>query len=331
MHILLIGGTGNISAACTAKLLQAGHQLSIVTRGSSVLPAGTTAVVCDRNDATAMTEATKGRNYDAVVNFLGFDTDQIEADRQVFAGKTSQYIFISSCTVYKKPHEQLPLTEESPLGNSYSEYAQKKEACEKLLTQWHSEGILPVTIVRPSHTYSERWLPNPVSSAGFTVAQRLLDGKPVFVPGDGQSLWTLTADDDFAKGLTGLIGLPKALGTIYHITSDEVLTWNQICRETARALNVDAPQIIPVPVETICKACPALTAGIKGDKAYHAVFDNARIKNHVDEFQCCISFREGVERSIAWYSAHPDKMVSDPGADRMFDTVLSKFLEQESK
>ncbi len=323
MHILLIGGTGNISAACAERFIQAGHQLSIVTRGRSILPAGAAAVVCDRNDPRAMANASAGQNYDVIINFLGFNTAQLETDRTVFAGRTAQYIFISSCTVYKKPHEQLPLTEDSPLGNSFSEYAQKKAACEQLLQEWHSAGILPVTIVRPSHTYSERWLPNPVSSAGFTAARRLLDGKPVFVPGDGQSLWTLTADTDFATGLAGLAGLPAAIGTIYHITSDEVLTWNQIYKETARALHVESPQIIPVPVETICQACPALTAGIKGDKASHAVFDNARIKSHVDNFQCRVPFRDGVARSTAWYLSHPDMMTSDPKVDEIFEQVLN--------
>ena len=130
----------------------------------------------------------------------------------------------------------LPLTEDAPVGNPWWDYAQKKLACEQWLRQRRKEAGFPVTIVRPSHTYSKGWIPNPVSSWSYTFAARLEQGKPVFVPDDGESPWTLTAASDFAVGLAGLVGKAEAIGEAFHITSDEVLTWNQIYAEIAAAL-----------------------------------------------------------------------------------------------
>lgn len=322
MEVLFIGGTGNISTECVDLLLKEGHAVSVLTRGRNPVPAGVNELNADRNDAAALSAVLKNSAFDVVINFLGFTPQQIDLDWEVLKGRTAHYVFISSCTVYAKPHQALPLREESPTGNRFSEYARNKAACEERLHELHDAQSFPVTIVRPSHTYSKRWLPNVVSSAGFTFGRRLLDGKAVFVPGDGQSLWTLTAAEDFAVGLAGLLGCERAFGEVFHITSDEALTWNQIYRETAWALNEDSPRIVPVPVDTICAACPALTAGIKGDKAGHAVFDNAKIKQVVRNFECKTSFRAGVKRAVEWFASNPEMMSADAAVDAKFDAVL---------
>ena len=172
---------------------------------------------------------------EVVINFLGFDLPDVQTDYELFRGAIRQYIFISSATVYARPPARLPFTEDSPLGNTWWDYARKKLACEDWLRQRWAEDRFPATIVRPSHTYSKRWVPNPVSSASYTFVVRLQQGKPVFVPDDGETPWTLTAASDFAVGLAGLVDKPEALGEAFHITSDEVLTWNQIAAEIAAA------------------------------------------------------------------------------------------------
>ena len=184
-----------------------------------------------------MRRALAGVMFDVVLNFLGYNVPDLEVDYAVFAGKIRQYIFISSATVYAKPHRQLPLTEESPLGNPYSDYAQKKRRCEEWLRE--RAGKFPVTIVRPSHTYSKKWIPNLVSSHGYSFAARLERGAPVYVLNDGENPWALTAAQDFAVGLAGLVGNELAGGECFHITTDEALTWNQIYAEIGEAL--DAP------------------------------------------------------------------------------------------
>ncbi len=322
MNVLFIGGTGNISSACVDLLLRRGHAVSVLTRGRSPAPAGCQAVVGDRNDLGALRAAAARAKPDVVVNFLGFDVPDVESDFAAFSGIVRQYVFISSTTVYAKPHRRIPLTEETPRGNPFSEYARKKQRCEEWLEARARDSGLPVTIVRPSHTYSETWIPNPVASAGYTFAARMLAGKPVFVHDDGQGLWTLTAATDFAVGLAGLLGRDDALGEAVHITSDEVLTWNQIYREVALAIGVSSPVVRHIPTEAICAIAPDLTPKFKGDKSEPGVFDNAKIKWLVPDYGCRISFREGIRRSAAWYREHPGRAVADPQVDAAFDRVI---------
>jgi nucleoside-diphosphate-sugar epimerase len=329
MQILFIGGTGNISTDCAALLHQRGHHIAVVTRGRGVVPTEYRAIVADRQAPAVMRTALGGLRPDVVINFLGFETSDVQLDYELFRGLVAQYIFISSATVYAKPPERLPITEDAPLGNAWWEYARKKLACEQWLLRQHAENGFPVTIVRPSHTYSKIWVPNPVSSSSFTFATRLEQRKPVFIPDRGESPWTLTATSDFAVGLAGLVGNRAALGQALHITSDEVLTWNQIVAEICQALPAPAPAILHVPTDFICGILPQMTGSLKGDKAHPGVFDNAKIKSLVPDFKCRKSFREGVRESIEWLRAHPRQQNLSPKVDDWCDQVASAWKQAQ--
>lgn len=323
MKILFIGGTGNISADCAALLHRQGHEILVVSRGRSTVPPAYMSLPADRKDPAALRAALGPKTVDVVLNFLGYDLADVQVDYGLFRGRVQQYIFISSATVYAKPPMRLPIREDAPMGNASWEYAQKKLACEQwLLERWADEHF-PVTIVRPSHTYSRRWVPNPVSSSSYTVAARLERGQPVYVPDHGETPWTLTAAADFAVGLAGLAGRTDALGEAFHITSDEVLTWNQIYAEIAAALGVTSPNIVPVPTDIICRVAPQMTGTLKGDKAHPGVFDNSKIKRFVPEFKCRIPFRAGVRESIAWLRAHPEQQNLNPQLDTLCDAVVA--------
>lgn len=329
MKTLFIGGTGNLSSDCAQLLHDRGHEIHVVTRGNSPMPAGFRAIVADRKDADALRAALKGLQPEVVLNFLGFDLPDVQLDFSLFRDSIRQYVFISSATVYAKPHGELPLTEAAPLGNAFWDYAQKKLACEEWLQSRHREDGFPVTIVRPSHTYSRRWVPNPVSSSSFTFASRLEQGRPVFLPDDGETLWTLTATSDFAVGLAGLAGNPQTIGEKFHITSDEALSWNEIVAEIADALGVRSPGVHRIPTDFICRIAPEMAGPLKGDKANPAVFDNAKIKRFVPEFAACKPFRVGVRESVGWLRAHPDRQNLNPRIDDLCDRVVSAW-ESES-
>ena len=322
MKILFLGGTGNISAECAALLHEAGHEITVLNRGRAPAPAGWRALRADRKDPAAMRAALKGVELEVVVNFLGYELSDVELDFQLFHGAVRQYVFISSTSVYAKPPPKLPLSEEMPLGNAWWDYAQKKVACEQWLRQQWQQSRFPVTLVRPSHTYSKRWVPNAVSSSSYTLAARLEQGKPVFVHDDGQTPWTLTASADFAVGLAGLLGRSDTLGEAFHITSDEVLTWNRIYAGIAEALGAPPPRLVKVPTDFICQVAPHLTGTLKGDKAHPGVFDTSKIKRFVPEFACRKSFRTGVGESVAWLRAHPDQQNLNPQLDAEIEAVL---------
>lgn len=327
MNILFIGGTGNISTACVERALAQGHSVSIVTRGNRPVTAGCEAIIANRFDRAAFAKAVDGKDLDVVINFLGFDYPELKTDFSIFAGRIKQYLFISSATVYAKPHQFLPITEDHPLGNPFSEYAQKKQACEEWLLEKQGEDF-PVTIVRPSHTWSEKWLPNVVKSAGYTLGARLRSGKPVFVPDDGSSLWTLTTSADFATGLIGLAGRPESLGETFHLTSDEALPWKTIYQTAAKALGVSNPDIVEIPVDFICDVHPPLVAGLKGDKRENTVFDNGKIKALVPNFTCPTSFETAIADAVAWFDADDSRKVVDPVNDAVFDAVIGAWRKR---
>ena len=322
MKILFIGGTGNISGACAQVLHERGHEVLVLTRGLNPVPELYRVLRADRKDSKEMSAAIHDARPEVVINFLGYDLPEVELDYQLFRGVVRQYIFISSATVYVKPAPRLPITETTPLGNVWWDYARRKESCEKwLLERWRLNEF-PVTIVRPSHTYSHKWIPNPLSSSSYTFARRMEKGLAVFVPDEGENPWTLTAASDFAIGLAGLVGNRPALGEAFHITSDEVLTWNEIVTEIAQALGVKSPKIVKVPTDVICGIAPQMTGSLKGDKSHPGVFDNSKIKRFVSDFQWRKPFHVGVRESVGWLREHPQQQNLKLELDVVCDAIV---------
>ncbi|GGO24117.1 SDR family oxidoreductase [Deinococcus humi] len=322
MKVLFIGGTGIISSACSELALAQGVELYLLNRGESSrpLPDGAKVLQGDIRDPASVRQALGDLDFDAVVNWVAFTPEHIETDLDLFAGRTRQYIFISSASVYQKPLGHLPITESTPLHNPFWEYSRNKIACEERLTRAYREDGFPMTIVRPSHTYDRTLLP---MDGGWTVVDRMRRGKPVIVHGDGTSLWTLTHHRDFAVGFVGLLGRPAVIGEAVQITGDEWLTWNQIFELVAGAAGVQA-QLVHVPSEIIAAFAPNWGAGLLGDKAHSAVFDNTKIKRLVPEFRATIPYARGVQEVLAWYDADPARQVVDGELDRLMDEIIAQ-------
>jgi nucleoside-diphosphate-sugar epimerase len=323
MKVLFIGGTGIISSACSELALERGIQLYLLNRGRSFrpLPKGAIHLLGDIRQPHRVGDVLGKQTFDAVVEWVAFTPQQVQADLEIFTGRTGQYIFISSASAYQKPPEALPITENTPLINPYWQYSRDKAACEALLEQARNKTGFPFTIVRPSHTYDRTLLP---FHAGFTSVKRMRAGQPVVVHGDGTSLWTLTHHRDFAVGLVGLLGNPQALGEAYHITSDESLSWNQIYHFVAEAAGVQ-PHLVHVPSEIIANFDPQWGASLLGDKAHSMIFDNRKIRQAVPDFDPHISFRQGAREIMAWYNEHPSRQAVDEHNDRLQDQLVERL------
>jgi len=326
MKVLFIGGTGIISAACAREAVRRGIEVHLLNRGRHPerTPEGATWFRADINDGEQVLKTIGKRTYDCVVDWVAFTPDQAHRDVDLFTSRTEHYIFISSASVYQKPPEHWVISEEMPVGNPFWRYARDKIACEKVLLDAHDAGDFPVTIVRPSHTYSDGWVPTPIGSRDFTIAQRMLDGQAVISPGDGQALWTLTHSEDFARGFTDLMGNPGAVGEVFHITSDEARTWDAFYRIIGEALGVE-PLITHIPSGFVNKVSPILGQGLLGDKAYSMVFDNSRIRRLVPGFKALIPFHEGIRRSLAWFKKSEDRKMVDRERNREIEKVLEDW------
>jgi nucleoside-diphosphate-sugar epimerase len=321
-RILYIGGTGTISAASVRRSVAQGHDVTVLNRGSSrrPLPEGVRDLVADVRDPAAVREAVGSAEYDAVADFLSFTPGQVQAGLEQFAGRTGQYVFISSASAYQKPPQRLPILESTPLRNPFWQYSRDKIACEDLLVDAYRERGIPITIVRPSHTYDERLIP---TMGGWTDVARMRRGDPVVVHGDGTSLWTLTHSDDFAVAFTGLLGNPAAIGEAFTITGTHAPTWDQIYGWLADAAGVRDPQLVHVASDAIAAFAPDLGPGLLGDKAHSALFDASKVTALVPEFRTTITFDEGARRIVAHYDAEPDRQRIDEDRDRAFDRMVA--------
>ncbi|ULC58557.1 NAD-dependent epimerase/dehydratase family protein [Flaviramulus sp. BrNp1-15] len=318
MKVLFIGGTGIISSASSELAVKRGIDLYHLNRGESFRKIeGVKTIIADIRDFEATKKALENHNFDAVVDWIAFEPEHIENDIKLFTGKTKQFVFISSASIYQTPPERLPVTEDTPLYNPVWEYSQNKIACEDLLRKAYKENGFPYTIVRPSHTYDKTLIP---MEGGYTVLHRMKKGLPVVVHGDGSSIWTFTNHRDFAVGLIGLLGKPEAINEAFHITNNELLSWNDIYRIMAKEMGVEA-KLVTIPSEFIAKYDKNIGDSLLGDKMYSMIFDNSKIKKLVPEFNPQISFHDGVKEIVAWYNKPENQIV-----DEHFNAITDKMI-----
>jgi nucleoside-diphosphate-sugar epimerase len=325
MKILFIGGTGYISSAASRLALARGWELYLLNRGlRRPNPPGCRNLVADINRPDEVRAAMGGMKFDVVVNWVAFVPQDIERDLILFRGRTGQYVFISSASAYQKPPEHYIITESTPLSNPYWDYSRNKIACEeRLMKAWREEGF-PVTIVRPSLTYDTQ-LPIALGGWGcYTLCDRLKKGRRIVIHGDGSSLWVVTHAEDMGRGVLGLFGNPAASGQAFHITSDEVLTWNQIYGTIAEALGVEA-NVVHIPSDFIAKVAPEKAGSLLGDKTWSTVFDNSKIKKWVPGFKCVVPYREGIRRTLAGFEADPARQRVDPAINEQLDRILAAW------
>jgi len=321
-RVLFIGGTGIISTSSGRRALEQGWDLTLLNRGSSTtrpVPDGAEVVVADIRDPASVKAALGDREFDVVVDFVAFTPEHVKADVEVFTGRTGQYVFISSASAYQTPPARLPILESSPLRNPAWAYSQNKIAAEQVLVDAYRSTGFPATIVRPSHTYDETALP---TTGGWTDIDRMRRGVPVVVHGDGSSIWVLTHSRDFAVAFVGLLGHPQAVGDSFHITSDQLQTWDQIYREIGAAAGVE-PNLVHVTSDDIALLHPPFGPGLLGDKTHSVIFDNSKVKALVPEYVATTPFSVGAREIIAWYDADASRRTVDADTDAAFERILA--------
>jgi nucleoside-diphosphate-sugar epimerase len=325
LKVLFIGGSGVISSACSWLAVERGIELYVLNRGASAavrpLPAEATVLTGDIRDPASARQAIGDRDFDAVVDWVAYTPAHVQADIELFRGRAGQYVFISSASAYQTPPARLPVTESTPLRNPIWEYSRNKIACEDALVTAYREQGFPATIVRPSHTYDKTSVP---FKGGWTVLHRMLLGKPIVVHGDGTSLWTLTHHKDFASGFVPLLGHRRTIGEAFHITSDDVLSWNQIAETLAAAAGV-TPNIVHVPSDMIAAVDPDWGASLLGDSAHSMIFDNAKVRSVVPGFRPAIPFEQGAREIVSWHAEDPSRQRIDPRIDAAMDELAARL------
>ena len=324
LKVLFLGGSGIISSACSALAVERGIDLHVLNRGETSLrplPPGARARQADLRDPDAVRAALGDEEYDVVVDWIAFTPEHVRADLDLFRGRTGQYVFISSASAYQTPPARLPVVESTPLRNPHWEYSRNKIAAEDVLVAAYRDEGFPATIIRPSHTYDRTLVP---LHGGWSMVERMRAGQEIVVHGDGTSLWTLTHHEDFARGLVPLLGSSRALGEAFHITSDDVLTWDAITHVLAAAAGVEA-RIVHVPSDSIAEVDPDWGASLLGDKTHSMVFDNAKLRSVVPDYVARIPFEQGAREIVDWHDADPARRVRDQALEAVVDRLVERF------
>jgi nucleoside-diphosphate-sugar epimerase len=325
VKVLFIGGTGMISSAASELAVARGIEVTVLNRGlQRDPPRDARVLVADVNRPAEVRAALGDAEFDCVVDWIAYTPEHIERDLALFSGRVGHYVFIGSASAYQKPPASYLVTESTPLGNPFWQYSRDKIACEaRLMRAYHEQGF-PVTVVRPSMTY-DRNLPIAMGGWGtYTLADRLLREQPIVVHGDGSSLWVVTHADDLARGILGLLGNERAIGQAFHITTDEVLTWDRIYHGIAEALGVRA-NVVHIASDFIAQVAPQMAGGLLGDKTWSVVFDNSKVKEFVPGFQATVPFHDGIRRTLEWFSADERRREVDPAVNAEMDRILAAY------
>jgi nucleoside-diphosphate-sugar epimerase len=258
-------------------------------------------VAADVRDLAAVKALVGRESYDSVVNWIGFAPEHLAGHAELFAAQAGQYVFISTCSVFG--------------------YARNKVACEVLLEAAQREAGLPLTIVRPFHTYDRTVVP---VLPGWTAIARMRAGKPVVVHGDGTSLWSLTHASDFARAFVPLLGNGHAIGESVNVLSGDILSWDQIHTLLAAAAGVREPRLVHRASETIGVAYPGWAEVLEHDFRHTMLFDTTKLRRLVPGFAPRVSFSAGAREVLAWYDAHPELQVVNAELEAAFDRLLAR-------
>ena len=320
MKVLFIGGTGQISFDCVHEAVRAGHEVYVFNRGhhNAGLPPQTRFILGDMNDDAAYGKLAE-QHFDVINQFRVFTPEQLRRDLELFTGHCGQYLFISTASAYQKPMRHHVITEDVPLENPYWDYSRDKAACEAILI---GQSRLPYTIVRPSHTSRSKW--TTAFGEGPEAVLRMLEGRPVLVPGDGTNLWTITRGEDFAPPYVKLFGHAGAMNQAFHLTSDNAYMWNEIYRAIGRAVGVEQVELVHVATDTIIRYHPPLRGPLLGDKTWSVLFDNRKITSVVGRFHCPTSLDQFMQRVASHFHREQAMAQRDPGLSAVIDRIITE-------
>jgi len=331
ISVLMIGGTGTISADCTLLALQTpGVSVTLLNRGRtpSFLPEGVDVIHGDANDVEDMRQKLQGRSFDVVCDFICYDVGALDRHLDLFEGRCNQYVFISSCAAYRDNPGVLLRTEANcQIGRTNWDYGLNKSICELRLRERCAKSGMHFTIVRPSYTcdhfrfFSPWTIPH---SQSWTIADRLLKGKPLVMEGDGRALCTVTQTSDFAKAFVGLFGNPKAMDEDFHITSDEYITWRRVAEIQAEILGVEL-KVCCVPPEELCLELGYGPGQKVMNTISHELYDSSKIRAAVPAFRCTKTCRQGLEESVCFYREHPEFQQINPWWSERFDAICANY------
>lgn len=325
MRVLIIGGTGLISVGIVKHLLERGADITMFNRGKreNRLPENIRQLTGDRNEFDVFERRFASDRFDVVIDMIGFSPQQARSDVRAFGGRCTHFIFCSTVCSYGVKVPSYAVVDEQFPQEPISEYGRNKLACEQIILDAHQSGAFAGSIIRPSHTYGEgsplidQLEPNPVSW------DRMLNGKPVLIAGDGLGLWNSTHRDDVGNLFAYAALNPITYGKSYNATTQRIFTWRDYYREVAEVLGVEA-RLISMPAEWIVMQDKKRFGLLDEITRYHGAYTSALAMKDVPEFRCEIDFKEGAKRTLDDMRERAMLRPADDGYDAIVQHALAR-------
>ncbi|MBD3307943.1 NAD-dependent epimerase/dehydratase family protein [candidate division KSB3 bacterium] len=324
MKVLLLGGTGVISREIVKLLLAANHDVVLFNRGTKQLGFADDVqqITGDRSDRDNFESAMQKDRFDAVIDMICFNAEDAKSTVRAFRDNTDHLIVCSSIAAYKRPYQTVPTREDAEelFDSPTFSYAFKKAEMERYLHAQIAAQQLPITIIRPSLTFGPGAANIGVFRQNYGIVERIRQGKPLVMFGDGTTPWNFTFTPDLAKGFVGVLGNSKTFGQAYHITNEDRHVWEDLYLEFGRLVG-KTPRIVHIPSELLYKAAPNLCAHLYFEKTYAGLFDNAKIKAAVPGFEATITLHDGLQMVLEWYEREANTV--DPEKEALEDRLIA--------
>ena len=259
-------------------------------------------------------------DVDAVVDMVCFTPADAESAIRAFSGQVDRYVFCSTVDVYSRPVSRMPLREDTPRHPPTSEYGANKAAAEDLFLAAYEDRDFPAVVLRPWHTYGEGGRLIHTLGDDTTYIDRIREGKPIVVHGDGTSVWAPCHRDDVARAFVSAVETEGVEGEAYHVTAEEHLTWNEYHKGVAAALDAPDPALVHIPTDVLSELVPEETEMLRDHFQYSTVFDTSKAREDLGHEQT-VSWEEGVRRTVNWLAERDriDAWETDPLSDRLVD------------
>ena len=332
MKLLLIGGTGVLSTAVMQEALKQNIEVYMINRGNrrNLIPSEVHLLKADIKDKNKVISLLQNHYFDAVIDFICFTEKDLEYSFHLFKDKVRQYVFISTCSVYRKDCDLCD--EDAPKITPVWKYSVDKNKCEQLLIKIAQENNKHYTIVRPAVTYGNTRIPygiSPPYGYHWTISERILNEKPIITWNQGVNYYNITHVDDFAVGVVGLLGNEKAFNEAFNVVGDDTPTWKEVLDILSELLNKNV-NAFDIPSEYYAKEVPSKKGEILGGRAVSTKISNQKLKSIVPEFKQNISLKDGLKRTLDYYKSHNYIHGIDYAFDADTDRIIAKYAKENN-
>jgi len=241
-RVVVIGATGHIGTYLVPRLVDGGHEVVAVSRGTrGPYHAGpqwdaVTRVTADREAEDAegsFGERIAALRPEAVIDLICFT--RASAHQLVEALRPARPLLVHCGTIWVHgPALRVPVTEDEP-RTAYGEYGTGKAEIEALLNQEARAGGVPAVVLHPGHISGPGWpVITPAGNLDPAAWTALATGLPLALPDHGLGVLHHVHADDVAQAFELALSRPAAIGGSFHVTAEQAMTQRGLATGAAR-------------------------------------------------------------------------------------------------